>query len=78
LGSVEGDLWKEVLDSKYGGWRNLNDDKSMYNASLWWKDLKKIWKWKGGVVILETVVVGKLVMEKISNFGKTSGLATSH
>jgi len=44
LGSFERGLWKEVLESKYGGWRNLKEDKCIYRASLWWKDLKKIWK----------------------------------
>jgi len=44
LGSNEGGLWKEVLESQYRGWRNLKEDKCIYNASLWWKDLKMIWK----------------------------------
>jgi len=43
LGSNEVSLWKEVVD-KYGGWRNLKEDTCIYNASLWWKDLKLIWK----------------------------------
>ena len=44
LGSNEGGLRKEVLDSKYGGWRNLKEGRCIYNAPLWWKDLMLIWK----------------------------------
>jgi len=44
LGSNEGGLWNEVLESKYGGSRNLKEDMCNYNAFLWWKDLKMIWK----------------------------------
>jgi len=44
LGSNEGGMWKEVLVSKYEGWRKLKEDRSIYHVSLWWKDLKKIWK----------------------------------
>ena len=39
-------MWKEVLKSKYGGWRKLKENMFIYNASLWWKDLQKIWKLK--------------------------------
>jgi len=38
LGSFEGGLWKEVLESKYGWWRNLKEDMCIYNASLCWID----------------------------------------
>jgi len=44
LGSNEGGLWEEVLESKYGGWRNLKEDKGSSYESLWWKDLKRIWQ----------------------------------
>jgi len=35
--------WKEVLESKYGSWRNLNDFKITNNESLWWKDLRSVY-----------------------------------
>jgi len=41
--SEEGGLWREVLDSKYGGWRELRRAVSSYKESNWWKDLKKVW-----------------------------------
>jgi len=44
LASNEGGLWKEILESKYGGWRNLKEDRRGHNDFLWWKDLKLIWK----------------------------------
>jgi len=34
-------LWKEVLDSKYGSWRNLGETNLPRNASRWWKDIYK-------------------------------------
>jgi len=49
LNSDEGGLWREVIDSKYGGWRGLKElhyDNS--KVSLWWRDLMKVWsseKW---------------------------------
>jgi len=43
LGSTERDLWKEVLTSKYGGWRSLGEEGKGRRCSLWWKDLKEVW-----------------------------------
>ena len=34
LGTDRGGLWKEILDSKYGGWRNLREDNKFNRASL--------------------------------------------
>jgi len=36
-------LWKEILDSKYGGWRSLRAEVKPSRGSLWWKDLKEVW-----------------------------------
>jgi len=33
-------LWKEILDSKYGGWRILQEQRSNAKDSSWWRDLK--------------------------------------
>jgi len=38
----KGSLWKEVLTSKYGGWRNLKVPISNKNESLWWRELMVI------------------------------------
>jgi len=35
-------LWKEVLESKYGSWRNLNETNISRYASRWWKDIHKV------------------------------------
>ena len=32
-----------MLDSKYGGWRNLDDNKRIQPASKWWYDLSSIY-----------------------------------
>ncbi|KHN48142.1 hypothetical protein glysoja_036698, partial [Glycine soja] len=38
----QGELWARVLESKYGGWRNLNDAPRINSESIWWKDLKMV------------------------------------
>jgi len=38
----EAGLWRQVLDSKYGGWRELRRAVNSYKESNWWKDLKKV------------------------------------
>ncbi|XP_068487140.1 uncharacterized protein [Phaseolus vulgaris] len=43
MGSSEEGLWKEVLESKYGGWRSLKVSNPNRFGSLWWKDLKEVW-----------------------------------
>ena len=47
LGSVEDGLWKEVLISKYGGWRSLGEEGKGRRSSLWWKDLREVWSSEG-------------------------------
>jgi len=42
LGTENGGLWKEIIDSKYGGWRSLREDKNRARGLLWWKDLKEV------------------------------------
>ena len=42
-------LWKEVMYSKYGGWRDLWSQINKCSDSCWWRDLKKVWslnEWK--------------------------------
>ena len=36
------ELWARVLDSKYGGWRNLDEERRSFAESVWWKDLRSI------------------------------------
>jgi len=35
-------MWREVLESKYGSWRNLNETVILKSASRWWKDIHKV------------------------------------
>jgi len=37
----QGELWAKVLESRYGGWRGLDDEARAANKSTWWRDLKK-------------------------------------
>ena len=36
----QGELWVRVLESKYGGWRQLNEASRDSIESIWWRDLK--------------------------------------
>ena len=48
----KGELWTRVLESKYGGWRNLDEQGSTGNQSVWWRDLKQAFNQsQQGVVI---------------------------
>ena len=40
----EGQLWARVLQSKYGGWRGLDEEPGSNKDSLWWRDLKIIFQ----------------------------------
>ena len=42
LGSDKGGLWKEIIVSKYGGWRSLREGEKDSKDSLWWKDLREV------------------------------------
>jgi len=46
LGSDKGGLWKEIIVSKYGGWRSLREEGKDNKESIWWKDLRKVWNSK--------------------------------
>ena len=39
----KGGLWKEILNSKYGGWRILQEQRSNVKYSSSWTDLKGVW-----------------------------------
>jgi len=43
LKSEKRSLWKDILDSKYGGWRRLRSQGQICKESLWWRDLRKVW-----------------------------------
>ncbi|RZC12605.1 hypothetical protein D0Y65_012396 [Glycine soja] len=36
--------WDTVLDSKYGCWRNLDEDRRGNNESFWWQDLSSMFQ----------------------------------
>ncbi|XP_068472094.1 uncharacterized protein [Phaseolus vulgaris] len=43
LKSEERIFWKDILDSKYGGWRGLRSHGQSCKDSIWWRDLRKVW-----------------------------------
>jgi len=73
LGSDKGGLWKEVIESKYDSWRSLKKNKSSYNESLWWRDLKGFRGWRSGEGILRVALSGHSVIEIIFCFGMMCG-----
>jgi len=49
LGSDKGGLLKEILESKYEGWRSLQEKITNVKDSSWWRDLKGVWGWRNRV-----------------------------
>jgi len=47
LKSEERSFWKDILVSKYGGWRGLKSQGQFCKESLWWRDLRKVWYLEG-------------------------------
>nr|KYP62506.1 LINE-1 reverse transcriptase isogeny [Cajanus cajan] len=39
----EKNLWGDILESKYGGWRDLTSGEDNNFQSYWWKDLRKVY-----------------------------------
>ena len=52
LVTKKGGLWKELLHSKYEGWRELRNTWHLKSNSLWWRDIRKI-------AFLETMLFGE-------------------
>jgi len=42
LGTNEIGLWRDIIGSKYGSWRNLSTIGCNNRVSKWWKDLSTI------------------------------------
>ena len=32
-------LWRDILQARYGSWRNMGDTSGLTKESVWWKDL---------------------------------------
>jgi len=59
LGIGEISLCKEVVESKYRSWRNIRAQGSCRSDSLWWRDLKEVWRFEGWKVNLMTTLFGR-------------------
>jgi len=44
--TLEDGLWRDVLEARYGSWRNMDVSLIHRKQSLWWKDLCRD-KWQG-------------------------------
>jgi len=42
VGGVKEGLWRDILEAKYGNWRNMGDTLGLRKEYLWWKDLNKV------------------------------------
>ena len=36
-------LWKDILDSMYGGWKGLRSWVQNSKEFVWWRDIRKVW-----------------------------------
>ena len=77
-GTDRGGLWKEILDSKYGGWRSLREESKSNRGSLWWKDLKKVWNSEGWGGSFEDGVKWKVGNSKEISFWEENWLGCSN
>ena len=64
LGSDKSGLWKEILDSMYGGWRSLREGGKDNNDSLWWKDLREVCSLEGWGRNFEEALIWKVGIGK--------------
>nr|KYP50170.1 Putative ribonuclease H protein At1g65750 family [Cajanus cajan] len=42
-------LWCRILESKYGGWKDIQDGESSHKSSIWWRVLLKVHWFEQGV-----------------------------
>jgi len=49
----KGELWTRVLESKYDGWRNLDEPGRAGHQSVWWRDLKQAFNHSHQGVIIQ-------------------------
>jgi len=73
LCQIKGGLWKDIIESKYGGWRSLREQRVLNFDSLWWRDLKEVWEHEVWVRPLKIVSGGNSVMERSYFYGKIIG-----
>ena len=76
LGHEKQSLWKEVVDSKYGGWRDLRSQRNSCCDPLWWRDLKEVWSMTDGKTSLRITFLGRLKVGGRSGYGRIDGWTT--
>ena len=57
-------LWKNILESKYDTWRNLNNKQENRKESWWWKDMRR--------ATSDTTQTHKKMMTKDANYEESS------
>ena len=78
MGSDERGLWKEVLESKYEGWRTLRNQRINRSESLWWRDLKEIWRIEGWKGSFEDNCFWEVGMGEKLSYGRINSLVVRH
>jgi len=68
-------LCKEILESKYGFWRNMNDKDNITHQSRWRNDLRSVWengantKWFDENVVWKFRTHSKISFQNVRCFG---------
>jgi len=74
LNSDKGGLWREVIESRYGGWRGLKERRTNnIKVLLWWRDSMRSRGPRNAEGSLKIISIGRLEMGEIFCFGQTIG-----
>jgi len=71
-------LWKEILESKYGSWRSLDQDSSNKKESRLWRDLRSICEENNEGKLLMIILHGELEEVIKYCFGMIVGKQIGH
>jgi len=66
-----------ILKEKYGGWRGLLKEESLRGASIWWRDLRKVFRGENQMEWFNSLVEWKVGEGDIFSFWRDSLIITS-
>jgi len=67
-------MWREILKSKCGNWRNIKKDNNSKYDSLWRKDLGKVCKTEEQQNLFDANVIWKVNLGSTINFWRNRWL----
>jgi len=73
LGTEEVRVWKEILESRYGSWRDMNTSRTVRQISNWWVNLCKVCDAENHSNWFDNNVDERLRMGKRLGFGRING-----